>query len=108
MKKKKEPDQTLGIIALILSLIALMGILTSCEKPVVIADWECTNTVVRTIPGYLPDTLQYVTIYRARSGQEIAEMERNQIFVQSQLYNGQVVYIESKCTCHQICENNGQ
>jgi hypothetical protein len=77
--------------------ILFLFALFSCEKDER-GYWQCTNTIVRSIPGFIPDTTVYVQLYNL-TDDEVLDLLRFQTYSGTQEHNGAAYYIESKCSC---------
>ena len=78
----------------------ILIILFSCEKQVK-EYWLCTNIIIRSIPGYIPDTICYKQTYNLTSD-DMAALIRFQTYEGTQEYNGVIMNIESKTSCGKL------
>ena len=78
----------------------ILIILFSCEKQVK-EYWLCTNIIIRSYPGHLPDTIFYKQTYNLTSD-DMATLIRFQTYKGTQEYNGVIMNIESKTSCGKL------
>jgi hypothetical protein len=78
--------------------IILIIICFSCERQEH-SDWQCINTVVYSLPGYIPDSISYVNFYPDRTHEEILFILKSQTYTGTQEHNGLKVNVESRCSC---------